>query len=61
MAFDSEYARNAAFAEAIVNPQAMAAAIEFITEHMEPADVFPEEKLSAWAKLRGWTEPPEEE
>lgn len=50
------------FANAIFNPaSALTTAIEFIGEHLEPGDVFPDEKLLAWAKLRGFQPLPKED
>jgi hypothetical protein len=53
----SDGQRRAEFAEAIVNPMAYDAAIDWIKENLEPQDVFDNDKLSAWAVLRGWTAP----
>lgn len=43
------------FADEILNPaSALTSAIEFIGEALSPGDVFSDEKLTAWAKARGF-------
>lgn len=57
----TEAERREAFATAIVNPAAYDAAVEWIADNLNPQDVFDEEKLAAWALMRGWVKPEEEE
>lgn len=44
-----------AFTDVVLNPEsALATAIEFIGDNLNPGDVFSDEKLVAWAKTRGF-------
>jgi hypothetical protein len=44
-----------AFVDAILNhASALVTAVEYIGETLEPGDVFSDEKLTAWAKARGF-------
>lgn len=62
MAGPDDGAVQAGFANAILDPaSALTTAIEYIGENLEPGDVFPDDKLLAWAKLRGFQPLPKDE
>lgn len=44
---------------AISGDNAIERAIEWIGDNMEPQDVFDRDKLDAWARMAGYTNPPE--
>lgn len=58
----SDPEKKVGFTLAMINPDAaLPSAVEWIADNMEPTEVFPDEKLAAWAAIRGWTPPPKEE
>lgn len=47
--------------EVLFNPAAvLASAVEWVAGNMDPQEVFDRTQLEDWAKMNGWTPPPQE-
>ncbi len=51
---DITYQENRDFCEEIASPSALPDAIDWISTHLGPEDVFSEEALGLWAEETGW-------